>query len=231
MARIRTVKPEFWTDSTMVALPLDVRLFYIGIWNFADDYGVVEDDPLRLKLQILPADDVDVSGFLDVLVNAGRLRRATAPDGTKVLVIPHFLEHQKISHKAEPRFGCDPEDFVYDDDSREDSGRLRRTPEGSARKGREGKGTRDFDSDFDAWWENYPRRVDRKRALDAYRARRRSGAEVEDLLLAVKHYAEAVKGREPEFVKHGATFLNGSWDEWVAGNPEGEKPDPFGGMR
>lgn len=35
MARIRTVKPEFWTDRRMVKLSPLARLLYISSWNFA----------------------------------------------------------------------------------------------------------------------------------------------------------------------------------------------------
>ena len=37
--RIRQVRPEFWTDETMAALSAAVRLFYIGLWDVADDAG------------------------------------------------------------------------------------------------------------------------------------------------------------------------------------------------
>jgi len=46
MARIRTIKPEFWTDGDMFKLSRDARLFYIGLWNFCDDNGVIEHDPV-----------------------------------------------------------------------------------------------------------------------------------------------------------------------------------------
>ena len=41
MARIRTIKPQFWDDLKIGRLSRDARLLYIGLWNFADDLGVV----------------------------------------------------------------------------------------------------------------------------------------------------------------------------------------------
>ncbi len=41
MARIRTIKPEFWEDEKIGKLPIPCRLF-IGCWNFADDFGVIK---------------------------------------------------------------------------------------------------------------------------------------------------------------------------------------------
>ena len=49
MARIRTIKPEFWSDEKVGGLPLACRLLFIGLWNFADDYGVIASSPLFIK--------------------------------------------------------------------------------------------------------------------------------------------------------------------------------------
>lgn len=40
MARIRTIKPEFWTAEQVMELSRDARLLFIGMWNFCDDAGV-----------------------------------------------------------------------------------------------------------------------------------------------------------------------------------------------
>ncbi len=58
MARIRTIKPEFWTsEQVMECAPL-ARLLFIGLWNFCDDAGRMALSPKRIKAQILPSDDV-----------------------------------------------------------------------------------------------------------------------------------------------------------------------------
>lgn len=104
MARMRYTKPEFWTDSRMVRLSRDARLFYIGTWNFAlCDKGHLEDDPVRLKMQIFPADDVDVPALLDELIQCGRIVRLTAPDGTTWLHIRRLEAHQKVDARWTPR--------------------------------------------------------------------------------------------------------------------------------
>ena len=40
MARIRTVKPEFWTSEQVAECTPIARLAFIGIWNFCDDNGI-----------------------------------------------------------------------------------------------------------------------------------------------------------------------------------------------
>ena len=33
MARIRTIKPQFWINEELGTIPRDARLLYIGLWN------------------------------------------------------------------------------------------------------------------------------------------------------------------------------------------------------
>lgn len=104
MARIRTIKPEFWTDEKVVQLPFEVRLLFVGLWNFADDEGYLADEPDRIRLQVLPSDDVDIEAGIDLLVSAGLVERCQMQNGGTSLLIPHFCDHQKISHPTKSRF-------------------------------------------------------------------------------------------------------------------------------
>src|SRR4030065_361605 len=58
VARIRTIKPEFWTDDKVVQVSFPARLLFIGLWNFADDSGNLENSPVQIKMRILPAHSV-----------------------------------------------------------------------------------------------------------------------------------------------------------------------------
>ena len=56
MARIRTIKPEFWrSPSTAKASPW-ARLLYIAMWNWADDHGRAEWTPMELLAFAFPHD-------------------------------------------------------------------------------------------------------------------------------------------------------------------------------
>ena len=54
MARIRTIKPEFWEDEKLAKLPVHARLLFIGTWNFADDNGALLANPVLMKSHIFP---------------------------------------------------------------------------------------------------------------------------------------------------------------------------------
>ena len=78
---------------------------------------------------------------------------------------------------------------------------------------------RDFEVEvgFDASWDHYPRKVNRKGALRAWIAQCNKGATVEALSLAVLHYAMSMEGKEPTYIMHGATFFgpNDRWQDYL----------------
>lgn len=103
MARIRTIKPEFWTDEKIVQLPYEVRLLFIGMWNFCDDYGFIWDEPDRIKMQVLPADNVNVQGAIDLLCAAGLLEIYVSESGDRSFKVAKFSDHQKVDRPTESK--------------------------------------------------------------------------------------------------------------------------------
>lgn len=74
MARIRTIKPDFWTNARVIECSTNARLLFIGMWNFADDKGRLPFLTKTLKAQIFPADDFssdDISRMIDELSTNG----------------------------------------------------------------------------------------------------------------------------------------------------------------
>ena len=74
MAKIRTIKPEFWTSEQVMECSPQARLLFIGMWNFADDGGVHPAALKTLKAEVYPADDCtvqQVSGWISELIDNG----------------------------------------------------------------------------------------------------------------------------------------------------------------
>lgn len=97
MARIRTIKPEFWTSEQVVDCSPTARLLFIGMWNFADDGGNIPASSKTLKMQIFPGDDLspdDVSELIDELMVAGLVVEYAV--GTKHFWHITGWKHQKI---------------------------------------------------------------------------------------------------------------------------------------
>ncbi len=75
MARIRSIHPGLTTDEDLAECSRDARLFFIYLGMEADDFGVFEWKPVRLKMRLFPADDIDIDGLLAELVGANKVAR------------------------------------------------------------------------------------------------------------------------------------------------------------
>lgn len=71
MARIRTVKPEFWASEQILDLSIPARLLFVGLWNFCDDAGIHPASPRTLKAEVFPADDVNVLPLIEEIKQQG----------------------------------------------------------------------------------------------------------------------------------------------------------------
>jgi hypothetical protein len=100
MARIRSLKPEFWLDRKLARkLSRDERMLYMGLWNQADEHGRALGDPNVIKGSVFPYED-----DLTVPVIAVMLKRLAAAgvvqpyedDGDPYLFLPNLGEHQRL---------------------------------------------------------------------------------------------------------------------------------------
>ena len=95
MARIRSIRPEFWEDPTIGRLSRDARLLYIGLWNMADDEGRFRWNLRRIVGELFSFDaDADVEAWMRELTAARRVVRYSI-DGEDLAFIPTFKEYQK----------------------------------------------------------------------------------------------------------------------------------------
>lgn len=98
MARIRSIKPEFWTAEQVMECSPMARLLFIGMWNFCDDGGVHPASAKTLKAEVFPSDDI-TAGQVEALVSelvANGLLLGYAVDGKKYLYVTGWSRHQKI---------------------------------------------------------------------------------------------------------------------------------------
>jgi len=98
MARIRTIKPEFFTSEDIVGLTPIARLFYVSLWCEADREGRLSWRPGTLKMRYLPGDDCDVDTVATELIDAG-LIVLYEHDGKTYAEIPTFKKHQVINNR------------------------------------------------------------------------------------------------------------------------------------
>ena len=134
MARIRTVKPEFFTSESVLSVTPLARLFFIGLWCEADRDGRLKWKPKTLKFRYLPADSVNIEKLCAELEDNGMINTYTV-DNIDYCEIPSFKSHQVINNRER-------ESELPSRDS--DASTTRESGRKEGREGKERKGTARF---------------------------------------------------------------------------------------
>ena len=134
MARIRTIKPDFWLDEDLASLSAEANLLAIGLLNQSDDEGYFKANPMLLKAAIFPLRETSVTihCLLSELSRIGYLELFEGSDGKQYGLVKNFLKHQKINRPTASKYKALRE-FT------EESVSAHQNVSGE-RKGKEGKG-------------------------------------------------------------------------------------------
>lgn len=130
MARIRTIKPDFFFDEKITELDHKARLAFIGLWCYADKEGKMEDKPKVLKAKLFPYENIDFNKILTSLADVNMISRYVV-EGKNFLTINNFQKHQRPHHTEKKSEIPDFNGIITV------KGTL---PDGEERVGREGKG-------------------------------------------------------------------------------------------
>jgi hypothetical protein len=242
MARIRSIKPEFFRHEALYEAEketkLPLRLAFAGLWTAADREGRFRWSARQLKLDCLPYDDCDFSRVLDALMTRGFIVKY-AIDGKEFGCIPSWHQHQVINNREKASDLPAPSEInTLTREARVDDATV--TPleyaqgEGKGKEGeREGKGkvsrsvadaTRpDEDSKFEEFWRAYPRRDGpnpRKPAEQKFMALAKTGVDPDAMIQAAKQLAvdESKRGKVgTQFIPQAITWLNQQrWSDHAA---------------
>jgi hypothetical protein len=119
MARIRTIKPDFFGSLTIASLTLHARLTFIGLWTHCDDEGRCVDDPRLIRAAAWPLDDrvaADVEEDLRALTEASLIVRYEV-DGRRYIAVRTWLEHQRINRPTPSRFPAPKQALTCSDEA------------------------------------------------------------------------------------------------------------------
>jgi hypothetical protein len=133
MARIRTIKPEFFTSEDIVELEPLARLLYIALWCEADKEGRFCWKPKTFKMRYFPADDLNIDALCDALVTRGLV----CLYGAGLAHIPSFTEHQHINPREKDSNLPGPNEYI---DPRVDDASVTVDARAGRKEGKEGKG-------------------------------------------------------------------------------------------
>ena len=99
MARIRSIKPSFWSDEAVAGLSRDARLLAIGLISMADDEGRFLASTTAVSGYVFPHDNLPVSKvrhWLDEIHQAG-IVRLYCVNRCEYGEFPNWSRHQKIN--------------------------------------------------------------------------------------------------------------------------------------
>lgn len=103
MARIRTIKPSFWSDDAVADLSRDARLLLIGLISFADDEGRFVASWSAIAGYVFPHDDIPpakIKKWLQEIANSGVITLYTK-NRRDYGHFPNYHNHQRID-KPQP---------------------------------------------------------------------------------------------------------------------------------
>jgi hypothetical protein len=108
--RIRTIKPEFWTDKKVASWDHFTRLLFIGLWSAADDHGRGSAEAARLSSELFPYDLsrdpsetlARVAASLATVAESGRVTLYAA-DGETFYEVANWARHQRVDNAGKPK--------------------------------------------------------------------------------------------------------------------------------
>lgn len=251
MARIRTIKPEFFTSEDIVSLTPLARLFYVSLWCEADREGRLSWKTKTLKMRYFPADECDIDMMATELIDAGLID--LYEDGDKQYAhIPSFAKHQIINNRESASVLPAPKMAKHRDASgtRGDASRGNfdgasnhridaSGTRGDATEGKEGKegkerNTRRVIVGFDSFWSAYPRKVAKAEAEKSFAKLNPDEHLLGTILAAVQRAKTRDQWQKDggQFIPHPATWLNrrGWEDEDIAPSASPSRPDWMAGV-
>lgn len=208
------MKPDFFKDEDLAELSFQTRLFYAGLWNFADKKGRLEDRPKRLKADIFPYDTADIDKFLDSLSQVKKsserpfIQRYEV-DGQKYIQIINWDKHQKPHHTekdstippAPPLNTVKIKGMEKQDEASKELSNGEVTVKTPLKT-----------LSFEDLWFKYPNKDGRKAAERAFRSSVKNEADFSSINKALDNYINSKKVKEG-YIKNGSTWFN-NWQDW-----------------
>ena len=214
MARIRTIKPDFWRDEALASISPEACLLAIGLLNHCDDEGYFNANPKLVESDIFPLREMKTKTtvLLQELSKIGYLLVFQGSDGKTYGCIKNFEKHQVINKKT-------PSKIKHLCELQQDYGSGAVVlPIGKEGKGKEQAESRD--SLFESFWSSYPKKAGKDAAKKAFEKRNPDQALTNKMIDAVRLQKQSDSWMKDggQFIPHPATWLNqGRWMDEIEG--------------
>ena len=249
MARIRTIKPEFWTDEDMSGVSEPAALLAIALLNYADDDGYFNANVGLIRAACFPLREPSrsIPNLLRELSESGYLMLGKDASGKNYGRVVNFSKHQTINKKTDSKIkellivwegdgnatGGLPEDYPLERKGKEQgkesivadaTGMVGVSPPENKKPPNPKKEVLNgHQAEFDEFYGVFPLHRGRGQAERAYLTAIKI-ADPQILLDGARRYAAQNRGKDPKYIAHPATWLNGK--RWLDEDP---RPPPTRG--
>jgi hypothetical protein len=166
MARIRTIKPDFWKHEELSELAPEVHMLAAALLNYADDEGYFRANPKLVKAECCPLreDSVSVHEALKQLADIGYVRLFTGSDHKEYGKVVNFVEHQRINRPTPSKI---KELDTLTESSVTDHGAVNdgSPPEGKGREQGKERNNEGASAPFEVDWDSDPQLFARGKAI------------------------------------------------------------------
>lgn len=223
MARIRTIKPEFWTHHIMGRVSDSVKCMAIALLNHADDEGYFLADPHIIRSACRPFDDDSRSshGLITELSRIGWIELCKTDEGFLLGRIVKFKENQVINRPRTSKLkgSWNSHGLITD------ASLTRHTRNGMEGKGMEqgresilsdfeqktavekikpSKPLSEYSDDFLKFWSAYPSKTGKGAAFKSWK---KIKPPIEKVILAIEWQKKSHKWREG-YIPNPQTYIN-----------------------
>lgn len=112
MPRIRTIKPEFWSDEKLSVCDAITRFVFLGLIGMADDRGRLLDNIKIIDAFIFPNTSDTCRESVATLSRIGRVQRGKTSSGQNIIQIVNWERHQRVD---KPQYKAALPQIVEDD--------------------------------------------------------------------------------------------------------------------
>ena len=225
----RIIKESICTSENLDNLTPEEEIFFYRLLVCCDDYGRTDARPKILRAKCFPLridriKEKDVEKWLNSLVQQKLIILYTVDDKQYIQVLT-WEKHQQVraKHSKYPAPSSEDLTMISDDiicnqnishvtDIRESNTNTRN----------------EYTPEFETFWNEYPRKTEKKTAFKAWNARINNKTSPNDMIQAAKNYALDCKAKktETQFIKHPATFIgpNEPFKEYINLPPPSQQP-------
>lgn len=223
MARKRMIDPNIWESEDFSCLSSLDKLVFIGLFSLADDEGYGKANPVLIRNSLFPYNDnVRNADIEKSLCNIAAHMSVVfyVIDGKQYYCLTHWDKWQKVPKPKESQIAEDTEKAINSDTVQVQylygNGLVQVLPKRKEKKGieKEKKGNMPLDTSFEEFWNEYPKKIHRPSAEQAWSKLDMTPKLFEQIMKKVKEYKFFKRNEPANYVQNPENWLEEkAWED------------------